>query len=296
MKAVCLYAVLRYQPFVQTGEFANIGVALCCPERRYFGHRLMLRKYGRVTQFFEGLDANAYLGAIHSADEQLNEFRSVLKSGPLDGRRRLDAALARQLFSELVKPRESVLRFDTPVTTLADDPEAAMREAFDFYVGRNFVTKEFREQVLVRAVRGLLNGAKLAQFYAQMPVGDDTFHVNVPFVYAPNDRAEIAIKPMSLSQPETSRILDHGGHWVDRIKRLRRLHQLPRNFLFAVDIPAQPTNEKYSVALIENHIDKRIRAANEIADELTQAGAQVVSVRDKSEILRVAEVARMRPH
>ena len=59
-KLACQYALLRFRPFVETGEFANVGVVLMCPEGRFFGFKL-LKKYGRITKFFHQLDSKVYL-------------------------------------------------------------------------------------------------------------------------------------------------------------------------------------------------------------------------------------------
>jgi len=56
-KFACQYALLRFRPFVETGEFANVGVVMLAPEARFFGYRL-LKRYGRITQFFHQLDRN----------------------------------------------------------------------------------------------------------------------------------------------------------------------------------------------------------------------------------------------
>ena len=50
-KFACQYALLRFRPFAETGEFANVGIVLLAPEARFFGFRL-LKRYGRITQFF----------------------------------------------------------------------------------------------------------------------------------------------------------------------------------------------------------------------------------------------------
>ncbi|TAM57619.1 MAG: DUF3037 domain-containing protein [Rhodanobacter sp.] len=37
----CQYAIIRFLPYAETGEFANVGVVLACPATGYFGARLM---------------------------------------------------------------------------------------------------------------------------------------------------------------------------------------------------------------------------------------------------------------
>ncbi len=48
----CMYAIVRFAPFVDTGEFANVGIILMAPTARYFGYNLMGKRHGRVTRFF----------------------------------------------------------------------------------------------------------------------------------------------------------------------------------------------------------------------------------------------------
>jgi hypothetical protein len=54
-KFACRYAVVQFVPYSETGEFANVGVVLICPETGYFGFQLQTRKYARVTAFFDEL-------------------------------------------------------------------------------------------------------------------------------------------------------------------------------------------------------------------------------------------------
>ena len=140
-KVACQYALLRFRPFVETGEFANVGVVLLAPEARFFGFRL-LKRYGRITQFFHQLDRKVYLNGRELFKEELKRFAAELKHLALDGRKRTpDVALAQGLFAELVRPREAMLQFDELRVALADDPKVKLNALFDFYVERNSVTK-----------------------------------------------------------------------------------------------------------------------------------------------------------
>ena len=39
----CHYAIIRFLPYPETQEFANVGVVLACPESGYFGFKLEKR-------------------------------------------------------------------------------------------------------------------------------------------------------------------------------------------------------------------------------------------------------------
>lgn len=51
----CRYAIVRFLPYAETQEFANVGIVLACPETGYFGFRLEIRHTRRFTDFFKEL-------------------------------------------------------------------------------------------------------------------------------------------------------------------------------------------------------------------------------------------------
>ena len=140
-KFACQYALLRFRPFAETGEFANVGVVLLAPEARFFGFRL-LKRYGRITQFFKELDKKVYLNGRELFKEELERFAAQLRKLALDGRKTVpDVRLAVDLFAELVRHREAILQFDERRVVLSDDPKATLNALYVYYVERNFVTK-----------------------------------------------------------------------------------------------------------------------------------------------------------
>jgi hypothetical protein len=80
----CQYAFLRFRPFAETGEFANVGVVLMAAEAGFFDFRL-LKRYGRITQFFYPFDREVYLNGRELFKEELQRFASELRSDALDG-------------------------------------------------------------------------------------------------------------------------------------------------------------------------------------------------------------------
>jgi hypothetical protein len=271
-KFACHYALLRFRPFVETGEFANVGVVLMAPEARFFDFRL-LKKYGRITQFFDQLDRKVYLNGQALFKEELERFAGELRRLALDGRKRQpDLTMARNLFGELVRPREAMLHFDEQRIALADDPEAKLAALFDHYVERNFVTKEYQERLLEISVRKLLWRAKVGAQYGQQKIGGEDFAVNFPFVAMADGRVQQVIKPLYLAQADSTKVLTHGGLWVDKVRRLRRRNALPDDVLFPVTVPTQNA--------------RQFEAFAEIRDDLQRENVQVVAANDEAAILR----------
>ncbi len=189
-KFACQYALLRFRPFVETGEFANVGIVMLAPGARFFGYRL-LKRYGRITQFFHQLDRKVYLTGRKLFQEELDRFTGELRRSALDGRKREpDLTLAKNLFGELVRPREAMLQFDEQRIALADDPKAKLNALYDHYIERNFVTREYQEGLLESTVRKLLYRAKVGAEYQRHKIGGADFAVNFPFVAMAGDRPE----------------------------------------------------------------------------------------------------------
>ena len=88
------------------------------------------------------------------------------------------------------------------------------------------------------------------------------------------------IKPLHLAHDESSKILSHGGTWVDKIKRLKRRGQLPPQVLFAVKTPEQSAQRCF-------------RAFGEIRDDLLELNIAVESANDESRIIEVANSMRI---
>ncbi|MBV5285801.1 MAG: DUF3037 domain-containing protein [Methyloversatilis discipulorum] len=274
MKQVCQYAVVQFMPYAETREFANVGVVLMCPEAGFFGFKL-LKRYGRVTRFFEGMERRIFLEGKQLFQEELTRVRSLLKRGPLDRRREVDATVAIRQFAELVRRRETLFRFDEPGVVMAEEPKACLDELYGFYVEREFATKEYQERLLDKAVRRLLFGAKLGDRYREEVVGDDMFHARFPFVATQDDTPVRIIKPLFLAQDDPERIYSHGDLWISKFHRLRSRDLLPDAVLLPLDAP--PDND-----------EKRYKAFTDVAQELADLNIEVVAAPNTQRILDFA--------
>lgn len=262
MKTACHYAIVRFMPFVETGEFANVGVVMFSPGARFFGFKLLGTRYARVTNFFEQLETRAFRTSMYTLREELQRIDVVLK--PLGTDRRLKSLNregALRLWAEVIKPRETMLRFSESRVVLTDEPKPKLRELFEYYVERNFVTREYQEQILDRGVRGWLRDAKLLEQFHAGRVGNDEYHAQFPFIAGPDEKPEKIIKPLNLNHAEASKIIDHGGQWIVRVNALRKRDLLPARVLFAINGPDDFT--------------ARGKARREVVDELENAGVIV---------------------
>ena len=133
-KYACQYAIVRFLPYLETGEFANVGIVMCCPDADFFDFKLLTR-VRRITAFFEELDAGIYRRARGDFQQELQRIRHWLN--PKQGEAK-NAESARHLFAELTRPREVMMRFEGIRVVLADDPAQQLEALFGYYVERNF--------------------------------------------------------------------------------------------------------------------------------------------------------------
>lgn len=269
MKLASQYAIIRFMPYAEIGEFANVGVALACPATGYFDACLMpVKKTGRITGFFEQLDKRIYREAMGYLREELERLRELARA------RTIPVA---QIFNELTRPREALLRFSETRAILADLPEETLRKLFARFVERDFANKEYHDHILERGVRETLRQANLRKLFERDEIGNEDLHVQIPFVHRRDGRALLAIKPLDLAKEEANKVYDVGGHWVDRVRRLNKHGLLPDAMLFAVNLPLDASNCR--------------GAAEEIVTELREEGMRIATMKETEVITAFAGAA-----
>jgi hypothetical protein len=272
-RLACQYAVIRFLPYAETGEFANVGVVLACPETGYLGARLLpTNKTGRITGFFDQLDKRIYRQAIIYLRKELNRVITLIEDNRTNER-----SFVKHIFTELVRPREALLRFGETRVILADDPVKTLSNLFATLVEREFVNKAYHDRLLIRGVRETLRKAKLREYFRDASIGNDDLYMHVPFLHEQDGTALLAIKPLDLAKNEAKQIYDVGGPWVDRLKRFRKHNLLPEAMLVTIGLP-------------DLRNDRAQDAAREIMEDLR--GNDVVRVVPATDKAAITEFAR----
>lgn len=274
MKFACLYAIVRFLPYTETGEFANVGVVLACPQTGYFDFRL-LNRVRRITAFFEELDANVYRSARKSFERELASAKAAIDADNLPPSA-AGVAFTR-LFGELVRPRESMIRFDQTRVVLTEAPAEKLEQLFGHYVGRNFATKEYQEAAVQRHVMGALRAAHLTTHFRDAMIGDEAYHAKFPLVkFDLSGMIDRVIKPLHLAHDDAVNLYDHGWEWLGKIKKLKRDGFLDAPVLLAVNRPSETTGP-------------RADAYEDVVRELQDLdGATVVQYTDDTAVLNFA--------
>ena len=271
-KHVCNYAVLRFLPYPETGEFVNLGVAVHCADTGFLGVELERRKLRRVTNFFPELLKDQFKNAQDAIWTELERVRDQMTHlGQAD--------LKRRVFRELVRPRESIFRFSDIKTVLTNEPQELVQTLFDQYVRRHFAqTKEHQEGVMARRYyQALRQFCPDNVFHQNRVVGNKEYHVRLPLCSDQVGRNRMpvrVIKPLDLNRDEPTAIIDHGDAWIGRVRRLREIGCQPERFIFAVDAPQTG--------------DATHEAARKIITELEKENALVVMANETEKLIALA--------
>jgi Protein of unknown function (DUF3037) len=279
MKYACRYAIVRFMPYPETGEFANVGVVVMSPEARYFGFQFIERRVARVTAFFEELDPTVYRNAQRAFIDELTRLRIAFEHrfarhdvSPSEIR------LTNALFDEMTRPREAIMYLDDPRIILAEDPEQGLGQLFDTYVARSFTANPMNEKVIEKRVKAILKAADLDPNFHEETLGAGQFYrARFPFVkFNKTKRPVRAIKPINLAHDDPSQLYAHGWEWVGKVRLLRKFNLLPEHVLFAAEAPTQKFGPQAS-------------AFAEIKFELEQLDVDVVRPSDEDKIIEFAE-------
>ena len=103
MKTLYQYAIVRFLPLAETGEFANVGIVLCAPDAGVFAFQFIPTQSERVQQFFPQLDKSLLPNTIKLLTDELNRIQQLAEQ---QSSTQLFAA-----FQELIRPREQLIRY-----------------------------------------------------------------------------------------------------------------------------------------------------------------------------------------
>ena len=229
MSIVCTYAVLRFRPYLDTGEFANLGIVLLSSQGD-FCFRLETTKINRITNFFPELDKKYFIKNKWDIKLELESFSKAISGY------KKDLKVQMQAFDHLVAPKEGTMVFSQPSNLVAKNAQEACDELFMRYVHHKTLSKDDPESALKRSVAKMLKKLVPERNYVEDKVGPSDYKVSFPFVWKEKDFSQV-IKPLSLNLDEKKSIMDKGDKWMMQIKRLETFGKLPADTVFLLDPP-----------------------------------------------------------
>ncbi|WP_281222783.1 DUF3037 domain-containing protein [Photobacterium sanguinicancri] len=268
MKAVIQFSIIRFMPFAETQEYANVGVIVFSPATGFIDFKLAPPRFKRVSDFFDDLEGKLYSCAIESFHEELDRVKYFAKG--------MKGAELSNLMNEVTRVREGIMLFGETGAILTSTPNETLEQLFDSYIGRNFKNnREYREAQMVRALRNDLTKS-LTIKYKEQSLETDYSPFKLPLV-AKEANIVKAIKPLAFDQKTPLALADHGDRWISRVKHLLNADAIKRdNFLFAIEEPRSKKSEFK-------------KAFDAVGMGMKELGVQVVPFKEKDDIIKFAQ-------
>lgn len=262
-----LYTIVRFAPFSETGEFANIGIVGSNAATNFFGFKIQTKKYARITKFFNAFDTKIYRNAVSNLNAEMLRMKRLTNFNAKQLSLNFGTeALSVLLLQEMMRKKEGVIRFSDLRLSVTSDPESEVERLYKYYVDKDFVTPQYVEQLLEKSVKAQLRSLAEDDHFSEMRITDGLYQARFPFVRIKNSAVVAAIKPISLSQERPEAIIEHANRWSYALRRLRGAGKLPGRILLPAKAP--------------DGGGKRNTAYHEAAAMLTDAGGQVIAEKD----------------
>jgi len=265
-KQVCKYSIIRFQPYPETEEFANIGIVLYVPAFQRLEFRLLDSKhYARITHFFDPVCKPVFIQSSKVIHAEIERIKGFMRNTDID------------LYAELIRGREDIIRFSANRALLCSDPLAEVNQLFERYVHRSFLHEPSYEEKMKKQVRDLLVQYQLGDRYKESLIGEsDKYEVRFPFVS--QDANQVIIKPVHFKHDKPSQLIDHGLSWLGKIQQLSKLGFIaPNKILFTYNAP--------------NHNQKQLyNAFSDIKQQIEAEGIVMSDVDNTEKIVKFAAI------
>lgn len=211
MNTPLLYSIIRYTPYAETEEFANVGVVICSPKTGEFAFDLAKSNDARIQHFFKD-------------DSIFNIIKPAIESELVTASKITENLISpekiRDFFFNITEQKESVFRYSPTRVLMAKNINVELERLFSQFVKQAGHTKERREEVLAGELkRRFQQHDELKNSFKRLELGGDLTKFNMPLVASVDNEILCAIKPLVFAQNDPSKMLEHCDKWVARIKR-----------------------------------------------------------------------------
>lgn len=250
MKQPILYSFVRYRPYFETGEFVNIGLLMCEPERKKLTYRLVNKNNKRVKDFF-------YRSTLFESvrDTIAQELDYIVNQHFT-----FNAQEMAQFFHHYVDVKEGIVQYSSAAVGVVDEPQEYFNQIYTQFIQNAGVKSENQEQIILKHYKNLFRSEnnELLLSYKQHIVKGEMAKFTLPLALKHKDQREIlkAVKPLAFDQVESSSMIEHCDSWVAKINRADDEGLLKKeNILFTLDTP-DTANKSNILSAIKRTFDK----------------------------------------
>lgn len=226
MNTIYHYSIIRFQPFADLGEFANIGIVALDAANHDLRFKLARPRFRRLREFFGDDAYQAYASAIEHLRIELAHLAA--RNGFWSNWEPKSA------FFHLTRNHESSVIFSDARTLMSSD---TIDDVVDALFGR-LVMRQRQEGHDLDLIKDIRHELKVNGIRGFRAVRMDDPVVPVTFPLAHWNGELTAIHPLVFTQKTPLAVFDHGTLWKRRLKYLLEHHRIKENsVLLAIDSP-----------------------------------------------------------
>jgi hypothetical protein len=254
MKKIAYHTgTIELMPYTEHGEFCIVGVfAVDSESRRLVYQILNQRKTKRLTGFFPEMERTIFTQTLKSVHQEWDRLANMVNEGAGTTEFKIMAQVpGSDLFTAITYPREGIIRHKAKGVVLTAEIDKWLQKSFTNMIMRQDLDTILpKEQKLTRDVADYLKRLKFKQAWKEERVGNDIYHANFPFAYIPKDTetVERAIKPLFLGHSTSTKIMNHGDTWLQKVRRLNQFKMAPDVLIFPVQRPVDESSEQFEHA------------------------------------------------
>lgn len=222
------YSIIRFRPYVETGEYANIGIIAFDPIAGEASFELANVRFARIRHFFDARAHEAYSQTIKMLRIELARITDFgFKNLHMD---------ASFVSDHISASRESSIIFsEQRMISSASPIEMVVKGLFDRYVRRDFDKIVDQEAVLTKNIRSAIHKMGFRHFKS-LKIEDDIIPITFPLGY--EDEEVHAIKTLAFDHKNPLHIVDYGAYWRKRLSyHLDKRNINEHNVLLAISPP-----------------------------------------------------------
>jgi hypothetical protein len=121
---ICRFVTVKLQPSPVSTEHAYFGIIGRCDAAGFFSYKLARddeKVISRIVNFFPKYGRANLLRAMEWAANDIEHAISETRKG-------------HDIFANLIRPRENVIRYGAPIVVATDDPAAELEKQYEFFV------------------------------------------------------------------------------------------------------------------------------------------------------------------
>ncbi|MGY6089240.1 DUF3037 domain-containing protein [Avibacterium paragallinarum] len=250
MKQPILYSFVRFKPYFETGEFVNVGLLMCEPEKRQLTYRLVAKNDKRVNDFF-------YRSKIFaSVRDTINEELHYITEQAFDF---TPQEMAR-FFHHYTDVKEGIIQYSNAAVGLVENPQDYFNDLYTRYIHLCGVKSDNQESIMVQRFKALFRAEndEILQSYKEYTVAGELTKFKLPLALKNEGEKEIlkAVKPLAFDQIESPSMIEHCDNWVSKINRADEEGLLKKeNILFTLDT-ADTANKINVLNVIKRTFDR----------------------------------------